>query len=229
MQFVHDFADLTAEEKPREKMMLRGPAALSPWELIAILLRTGIRSKHGTEDVMQLAKRLVAEFGLKGLFHQKDIPELMEAAGIYKSHAELLVAISEVFRRITDSHDAFDAATPSKIFKKFSFLQSAKQEQCHVLHLDHKRRCIFEEIVAIGSGNAVQVSAADVLRSAVYMDRSNIAIVHNHPSSSQPSKQDITWTLALAKGAKELLGIAVTEHIIIGHDGYFSFSENNFL
>lgn len=230
MKFISNFSDIQEEEKPREKMMFRGPQALSPWELIAILLRTGTRSKSGGEDVMQLSQRIVAEFGLKGLFHhQSDIPELVESAGIYKSHAEILIAIGEIFRRISESHDHFDASDASKIVKKFEFLKKAKQEQCHILHLNEKGMCIFDEIVAIGSEDSVSVSATDVLRSAIWMGRKNVVVVHNHPASATPSKEDISWTLALKKGAFELHGIHIMDHVILGKEGYFSFREGNIL
>lgn len=229
LHFVTDFEQVPPEEKPREKLEQYGPSSLSLWELVAILLRTGTRSKSHSEDVMQLAKRVVAEAGFRGLFTQTDVGAVKENFGVYTTHARTIVAISEVCRRLHGKYDVFDASEPGKVFDRFRHLQSSKQEQCYVLHLDKDRKCVFQEMVAIGASDHVQVYPNDVLRTPLWIGTKEIIVVHNHPGSCTASKQDISWTLALSKGSFELHRIRMVDHVVIGNDGYFSFQEKGLL
>lgn len=228
--FMSEFKKLAEDDKPREKLAKYGPQALSLWELVALILRTGERHKGGHfEDVMQLSKRLVSECGFRGLFNQKEVSELKENHGIHKGHAEIIVAISEIQRRMHGKFDSFDASEPTKIFDKFKDLQNAKQEQCFVLHLDNKKRCIYQEMVAIGQADSVVVYPNDILRTAIWIGTKEIIVIHNHRGKSKASQADVNWTLKLAQGSWSLHQIKISDHIIIGEDGYFSFAEKNLL
>ena len=229
LKFINSFRRDADQEKPREKLAKYGPQALRLWELTALILRTGTHSKHHSENVLQMAKRILSEAGFKGLFTQTDVSTVRENFGVYRTHAITIVAIAEICRRLHGKYDSFDASEPSKIFRKFKFLRTAKQEQCFVLHLDEDRKCIYQEMVAIGSRDHVQVYPNDVLRTPIWFGTQAIAIVHNHPGKCVASKEDVAWTLAIAKGASELHHIQVTDHIIIGNDGYFSFLEKGLL
>lgn len=230
LSFVSDFKELPEEQKPREKLAHYGPESLKLWELIALVFRTGEKHKGGYfEDVQALSKRVLMEAGFRGLFLQKDVNEVRGNFNLYKSHAETIVAISEIVRRLQGKYDTFDVSEPSKIFEKYKKLQKAKQEQCHVLHVDKDDKCIYSELAAIGTSDAVQVYPTDVLRSAIWLGARKIIIVHNHSGSSKASTEDISWTLSLAKGAWDLHKIKISDHVIIGEDGYFSFAENDLL
>lgn len=230
LSFVCDFNQLPEEQKPREKLEKHGPESLKLWELVALIFRTGEKHKGGYfEDVQALSKRVIMEAGFKGLFLQNNVQDVRERLNLYKSHAETVVAISEISRRLQGKYDNFDASEPSKIFKKYKKLQKAKQEQCHVLHIDEDRKCTFSELVAMGTGDSVQVYPTDVLRSAIWLGAREIIIVHNHSGNSQASPEDITWTLGLSRGSWNLHKIKISDHVIVGSDGYFSFAENNLL
>ncbi len=230
LSFISQFKDLPDELKPRERLAGFGPQALALWELVALILRTGERHKGGYfEDVQQLAKRLLAEGGFKGLFAQQSVEDMQENFGIHKGHAEIIVAISEICRRIHGKYDTFDASEPSKIHERFQHLKKAKQEQCFVLHLDKNKKCVFQEMVAIGSGDKVQIYPSDILRTPLWLGTKEIIVVHNHLGASEASKEDISWTLAVAKGSWELHKIRIADHVIIGNDGYFSFLEKGIL
>ncbi len=230
LNFISEFKALPDELKPREKLADFGPQALSLWELVALILRTGERHKGGYfEDVQKLAKRLLAEAGFKGLFTQNEVFDLQENFGIHKGHAEIIVAISEICRRIHGKYDIFDASESSKIAERFEHLQKAKQEQCHVLHLDKDQKCVYQEIVAMGTSDNVQVSPSDILRGPLWLGTKEIIIVHNHRGLCAASKEDIGWTLAVMKGAWELHQIRIVDHVIMGKDGYFSFLEKGIL
>lgn len=226
--FVSQFKQKEDALKPREKLEQFGPQSLALWELLALVLRTGERHKGGHfEDVAQLSKRLLSEAGFKGIFAQDSVDRVCELHNTYKSHAQTLVAISEIARRLHGKYDVFDAKNPEKIFEQFRFLQKAKQEQCFVLHIDRYEKCVFQEMVAIGTKAQVQVTPSDVLRSALWLGAEKLVVIHNHPgSSSAPSKADVSWTLALKKGFWDMHKIDFSDHIIVGKEGYFSFQES---
>ncbi len=230
LNFVCDFRELPEEQRPREKLAQHGAQALQLWELVALIFRTGARHKGGHfEDVQELSKRVLAEAGFKGLFLQKDVIDAQQNFHLQKRHAEALVAITEIARRLHGKYDVFDVSTPQKIADRFQSLKKAKQEQCHVLHVDKEEKCIFSELVAVGSDDFVHVRPTDILRSAVWLGAHKIIVVHNHCGSVQASEEDISWTLSLAKGAWELHKIKIDDHVIIGADGYFSFAEKGLL
>lgn len=230
LSFVCDFGALPEEQKPREKLATYGPASLKLWELVALIFRTGEKHQGGYfEDVQVLSRRVLMEAGFKGLFLQSNIDEVRTNLNLYKSHAETIVAISEIVRRLNGKYDIFDASEPTKIFDKYKKLQKSKQEQCHVLHVDSNNKCIFSELVAMGTRDFVQVYPTDVLRSAIWLGARKIIIVHNHSGHAHASAEDISWTLGLARGAWDLHKIKISDHVIIGEDGYFSFEENNLL
>ena len=225
IKFVSTFKNLPDQEKPREKLAKYGPESLQLWELLALLLRTGEKKGGKQEDVSQLSKRLLREAGFKGLFAQHEVGETKEMYDLYKSHAEVLVTVSEVARRLHGKFDQFDAGTPAQIIDRFKHLKTAKQEQCFVLHVDKKKRCVFQELVAMGTQDHVQVYPRDVLRSALWLGAEQIIVVHNHLGKAKPSKEDIAWTLRLTQGAWDLHQIKILDHIIIGKNDAFSFLE----
>lgn len=230
LQFISEFKSRPDNQKPREKLVEHGPSSLQFWELIALILRTGEKYKGGGfEDVEQLSKRLLAEGGFKGLFTQGEVTKTQETFGIYKSHAEMIVAIAEICRRIHGKYEAFDASSPEKVFKQFQHLQSAKQEQCHLLLINSKRQCLQQEMIAMGGSNNVVVSPSDILRLPIWLGAQEIMIVHNHPGNAEASEEDIKWTLGLAHGASSFHQIKVRDHIIVGQNGYFSFLEKGLL
>lgn len=229
LQFVSQFENIPVEEKPREKLAKYGPRALDFWELVAIILRVGLRTKGVQENVMNLAKRLIRETGFRGLFTQKSIAAVKENFGLFKSHAEIIVSIAEIVRRMNDRFDVFDASEPVKIFKKFKNLQQKKQEQCYVLCLNEKQKCVIQELIAMGQMNVVRVTPNDILKIPIWLGFKRIILVHNHDDNSKASEADIVFTKKLEKGAFDLHEIKLADHVIIGKDGYFSFKEKGLL
>lgn len=228
--FDTDFSAQPDELKPRERLEQYGPQALALWELVALLLRTGERRGGVTENVASLSKRLLGDAGFKGLFQQSDVETVQHHLGLYKSHAETLVAVSEVCRRLHGSFESFDASLPEHVADHFTFLRTAKQEQCFVLHLDEASRCVFQELVAMGQSDTVTVHPSDVLRSALWLGRKRILLVHNHPGvPAQPSPADVRWTLQFKTRVWELHQVELVDHIIIGAEDHFSFAEKGLI
>lgn len=231
LKFISKFSDLSEDEKPREKLIKNGGGSLTSWELIALILRTGINTKQHKEDVIQLAKRLLVDTGFRGLFTQKSVQDVQENFGIYRHHAIILVACSEIMRRLNQTFDTFDASEPSKVFAMFKNLQRVKNEQCFVLCLDENKKCVFQEMIAMGQKNIVRVTPNDILRTAIWLGYNQIILVHNHlnQSETKASEEDIQFTKKLEKGAFDLHKIKLIDHLIIGRNGYFSFQEKGIL
>lgn len=230
LHFDTNFSAQPDKLKPREKLDRYGPQSLQLWELVALLLRTGERRGGVTEDVTQLSKRMLAEAGFKGLFQQPDTETVQHNLGLYKSHAETLVAVAEVCRRLHGQFESFDATLPEHVAERFAFLRTAAQEQCFVLHLDESGRCTFQELVAMGQSHQVIVYPSDVLRSALWLGAKKILLVHNHPKSqAKPSQADVGWTLKFTQRTQDLHHIELVDHVIIGETDHFSFAEGGLL
>jgi DNA repair protein RadC len=213
--------EMAPDERPRERLALRGAGALSDAELLALLLSTGVPG----ESVMPLSERILREnggfLGLMGL----EVEELEELTGVGPAKATKLKATMEIANRVIQSTAAKRLAItgPDDIVKLVELqLTGLDQEQLIVIVLDQKHRVVGNRMVYQGSVNQAQVRIAEIFRPAVQKNAPAIAIVHNHPSGDPtPSAADVALTAEIAK-AGELLSIDVLDHVIIGHGRHVS-------
>ena len=216
------FKELPADERPREKLQLRGPGALSNAELLAIILNTGSQG----ESVMALAQRILAEGGggLRGLM-RRDLDGLVGVRGLGPAKAVKLLATIELGKRIAAlaPEERQQVKTPEDLAVLFTpALTALDHEELRVALLDTKHRVERVTTVYQGSVNAAQVRVAEVFKEAVRANAPAIAIAHNHPSGDPtPSAADIALTAELAKAA-QLLDIDLIDHIIIGDGRWLS-------
>lgn len=214
--------ELPEDERPREKLRLRGPGALSNAELLAIILNTGSRG----ESVMTLSQRILADGGggLRGLL-RRDLDSLLEVRGLGPAKAVKVQATLELARRIAAlaPEERKQVRTPEDLAVLFvPGLVALDHEQLRVAVLDTKHQ--LERIVTVyqGSVNTAQVRVAEVFKEAVRANAPAIAIAHNHPSGDPtPSSADVTLTLELARAA-EILDITLLDHIIVGDGRWVS-------
>ncbi len=213
--------ELPEDERPREKLRLRGPGALSTAELLAIILNTGTKG----ESVMALAQRIVAESGgLRGLM-RRDLDSLMGVHGLGPAKAIKLQAAIEIGKRVAAlaPEDRPQLRTPEDLALLFvADMTALDHEQLRVAVLDTKHRLERTVTVYQGSVNAAQVRIAEVFKEAVRANAPAIAIAHNHPSGDPtPSAADISLTAELNKAAK-LLDIDLIDHLIVGDGRWIS-------
>lgn len=213
--------ELPADERPREKLRLRGEAALSTAELLAIILNTGVRG----ETVIEVAQRLLVENeGLPGLV-RSDFDELRRMHGLGEAKAAKLKATLELARRLSAAQpqERSQIASPEDVFLLLgSEMADLDQEQLRVLLLDTKNRVIRTVIVYQGSVNSAQVRVAELFRDAVRANAPSIILVHNHPSGDpEPSRADAQITREAAR-IGDLLGVEVIDHVVIGDRQYRS-------
>jgi DNA repair protein RadC len=219
--------DLPAQARPREKLLERGPQALSDVELLAILLRTGMAGKN----VFSLAQELLAPGGITGLLHASR-QQLQAFKGLGPAKQAELLAIAELARRSIGQQlrerEAFH--TPGAV-KQYLQLHLAHKthEVFAVLFLDSQNRMLALEELFRGTLTQTSVYPREVVLRALHHASSAVVLAHNHPSGSvQPSRADEALTQNL-KASLALVDVRVLDHIIVGHGQTLSMAEQGLL
>ena len=220
--------DFRQEDRPREKMLERGAAALTDAELLAILLRTG----SSEASVLDLARKLLDSAGrtMCGVSNLS-LDGITTIKGIGKTKALTLLAAFEAGRRsmsgvreddriITDARDAVEMIAP--------LIASLDHEECWVIFLNRANRVITKERMSSGGSTSTTFDVKMVVKRAVERLASGIIMVHNHPGGNPaPGESDRRQTEAL-RSAASLLDINLLDHIIVARNKYYSFSEEEF-
>lgn len=216
--------DLPAEERPRERLREYGVHALSNAELLAIILRTGVKQ----QSVLGLAKSILKQ--TKGLKYLNDmsINELTEVPGVGPSKAMQMIASIELGKRVSQLLGSKEEGiqtikTPEDCFNLLNTeMKYLKQEHFMVLSLDVKQKLIAKDTIFIGMLDASLVHPREVFRMAVKRMAASIICVHNHPSGDvNPSMADVMITKQLVE-ASMMMDIPLLDHVIIGRDSYGS-------
>lgn len=213
--------EMAPDERPRERMLLRGSASLSNGDLLAVLLNTGLPG----ESVLDVSQRILRDHGgLAGLV-RLDIVELSAIKGIGPAKAAKLRAAFELAGRIAalapDQRPKI--ATPDDVINLIGVEMAALgQEQLGIVLLDTKHQVLAIRTVYQGSVNGAPVRPAEIFREAIKHNTVAMVIVHNHPSGDPtPSGADVAVTRELV-AAGELLGIDVLDHLVIGQGRHAS-------
>ncbi len=220
--------DLPAAMRPREKLLAHGAGALGDAELLALLLRTGLK---GT-GVLQLAEQLLNEFGgVAGLLNAGSA-DLRRIKGLGPAKRAELAAVLELARRSMAGElrqrALFD--TPGRV-KDFLRLQLAQREHevFAVLFLDAQHQLLKMEEMFRGTLTQTSVYPREVVKRALEMNAAAVVFAHNHPSgAAEPSRADEFLTHSL-KSALALVDIRVLDHLVVGHGEVVSFAERGLL
>jgi len=215
------------EDRPREKLMKRGIAALTDAELLAVLLRSGTKD----QSAIQLARHILDQNGGIDLLARSSVSNLCQIKGIGVAKAISIVAAFELGRRkeayspvrvrVTASHVAAQYLNPK--------LVDEHQEIFYVLFLNRNLEVISEKRVFQGGVSATVIDPKIVFQEAMLHLASGIVVAHNHPSGNfHPSDADLKITRKLVKAGK-MLDIRVMDHLIISHKGYYSFADEGVL
>ncbi len=220
--------DLPIDDRPREKLILRGAQSLSNSELIAILLRTGTKGK----SVIEVAQTLLRQNNL-ALLATKSIESFTKSDGIGKDKAATLVAAFELARRIKSDDKWFSQkkiTSPEDLAEIFiPILRDEIKEKFIVVCLNTSNQIIKFDIISIGNLNSSIVHPREVFKVAVDNNSANIFLVHNHPSGNpEPSKEDISITKRLIEAGK-IFDIPILDHLIIAGDKYTSLVEKRII
>ncbi len=214
-----------AEERPREKLLTRGPEALTPAELLAVLLRTGERGS----SALDLARSLWSAYG--GSWErlaQAGVAELARPPGMGVAKAAAVAAALEIGRRMSGHPLGISEPfrSSSQVFHHFApRLCGLKKERFYCLLLDARNRVLRDELVSEGSLTQSLVHPREAFRPAVREAASAVIFVHNHPSGDPaPSADDRELTRRLCEAGR-ILGIRVLDHVVVGGGCYYSFAD----
>ncbi|MCP9439570.1 MAG: DNA repair protein RadC [Nitrospira sp.] len=217
-----------ASERPRERLLSKGPDALSDAQLLAILLRTGRRDSSAVQVAMELLHHVG---GLGGLV-KSGVEELCSIEGVGPAKAAQLKAALELGRRslATPLSTGMRVSSSADLFRHFyPILRDRKQELFKVVLLDAKNAIIKETTISEGSLTLSIVHPREVFASAIRESAAGVIFLHNHPSGDPtPSQEDRRLTDRLV-AAGRLLGISVLDHVIIGDGRYVSFADEGWL
>jgi DNA repair protein RadC len=219
--------DLKPQDRPRERLLINGPSALSDSELLAIILRTGTRG----ENVLNLCSRILSTYNIQQLSRASPT-KLQEIRGVGAAKAAEMTAMFELARRLeTFTEEERPRISSPEAAYRFLYpkLREQKKESFIALHLDTKNRLLCEETVSVGSLNANIVHPREVFKTAIQESAAAIIVAHNHPSGDPaPSQSDIDITRKLVETGR-VVGIELYDHIIVGDGRFLSLKEQNLI
>jgi DNA repair protein RadC len=216
------------DDRPREKLLLKGTEALSNSELLAILIASGTKSKSAVDvakEILAKAKDNLSELG------KLSIKELTKIDGIGEAKAITIAAAMELGRRrLATSFQKEIIKTSADIAH---YLQAQLKDKLHevfaVVFLNRSNKIIHLEIISEGGITGTVADPRIILKKALEHNTVNLVLCHNHPSGSlKPSRADELLTKKI-KEAALLLDMTVLDHIIVSEDGYYSFADEGIL
>jgi DNA repair protein RadC len=216
--------DLPDHEKPREKLIEKGPQGLKDKELLAILLRTGRKGK----SALDIAENILAKYTKKKLT-SLGYDDLIRMPGIDSGKACALLAAFELSHRAFDREDNSlpTVKTAADAVVHLQNIRNNKKEHLVALYLNARQQLIHQETISIGTLDTNIVHPREVFYPAVQNPVSGVIVAHNHPSGDlSPSSEDMEITDRL-KRAGEILGIDLIDHIIVTKESFRSLREEN--
>ncbi|MBI2591647.1 MAG: DNA repair protein RadC [Candidatus Brennerbacteria bacterium] len=218
--YVFTIRDLPNEDRPREKLLALGPGALTPKELLAIVLEKGTRK----EGVLAMTERVVREYGESNIFSNIDAKKLSEDLKIPLTKAMQVVAVGELGRRFFERsrNGAAVIRTAKDVFEYVTDMRGLSKEHLRGLYLNAHYQLIHDEVISIGTVDANVIHPREVFRPALSCSAVAVILAHNHPSGVlTPSADDVHITTQI-KEAGVIIGIELVDHVIVSKEGFAS-------
>ncbi len=219
-KYILTVHDLPADERPRERLIAEGPASLSTTELMAVLLNVGTTK----EDVLSMARRIMQDYGERGVMSQTSAEKLSKDLDIPLGKAAQIIAAGELGRRFFErtGNGAPTIRTAREVYDYAADMRNLPKEHLRGLYLNAHYKVIHDEVVSIGTVDANMVHPREVFRPALEYSAAAVILVHNHPSGiTEPSSADLEVTEQLIEAGRTL-GIQLVDHVIVAKDGYAS-------
>ena len=223
--------DLPADERPRERLVKYGVESLSLQELLSLIFGRGVKG----ESVVSISRKLIGTFGSLDQLSEASIEELKKIKGLGLAKACQLKACFEISKRLIkeeklNKNKSVIIKSPKDIFPLLKEkIINFHKEYFMVVSLDNRNKVISIDIVSIGTLNSSLIHPRETFEVAIKNHAAGIIICHNHPSGElKPSEDDLVVTNNLIKAGK-LLGIEISDHLIITKNGYFSFKERKII
>ena len=218
-------------ERPYEKCLAYGPESLSDGELLAVILRSGTKECSALELAWKILEKHPVYKGIAGLYHMK-IGMLKEIPGIGNVKAIEILCISELSKRLSRASVAKETDFSSPDFIAAYYMESMRhleEERVLLLLLDGKHHLMKEIYLSQGTATSAYVSVNSIFIQAFRYEAVHLILLHNHPSGCpEPSREDLIFTRRVRE-AGELLGIPLTDHIIIGDRCFTSLREQKMM
>lgn len=226
---IYSIKQWAKDDRPREKLLIQGPAHLSDSELLAILIHHGTKNRTAVDvarEVMQLGKNNLNELG------KLSVHELMAISGIGEAKAITIAAALELGRR-RHSGSPLQKTLVTGSIDIASFFQSRLKDRNNeifgVAFLNQANKINHFELISEGGITGTVADPRVILKKALHHNAVSIVLCHNHPSGSlKPSRQDEDLTQKIKEAAR-FLDIKVLDHIIVSDSGYFSFADEGIL
>jgi len=217
------------DDRPREKLLMKGPESLSDSELLAILIANGNREKSALDlakEILKLGKNNLPDLG------KLTVKELMKVKGIGEAKAISIIAALEIGRRRQALSYREKAAVTNSI-EVAKYLQTLLKDHRHevfaVLFLNRANKINHFQIISEGGIAGTVADPRVILKKALEEDAVSLILCHNHPSGSlKPTLADQELTLKIKEAAK-YFDIKVLDHLIVSESGYYSFADSGIL
>lgn len=211
--------DLPRDDRPRERLLQKGPGSLSDVELLAVLLGSGIKGR----DVLAVAQLILKTVDAEG--SALDVQKLVEIPGVGPAKAALVSAALEFARRRIRP-EGVRITKPSDVLPLVAHYADRKQEHFICISLNGANEVIATRLVSVGLVNSTLVHPREVFADAISDRAVSVILAHNHPGGDlAPSAEDREVTRRMRE-AGETLGIQVLDHVIFGRKGYHSLKES---
>jgi len=218
--------DIPKTERPREKLITKGPENLKDEELLAILLGTGVEGK----SILEIAKQILRKYSKKRLLKMK-YEELSKIKGIGPAKACIILASQELVKRALKIQDSGLPIVQSvnDVVLQVGYIRDKSREHFIAIYLNARNELIFRKHIFIGTLNASLVHPREIFKEALEHNAASIILVHNHPSGDpEPSEDDLEITKRIIEAGK-IMGIDILDHIIITKNKIFSFKEHKLI
>lgn len=215
--------DTDKNDRPREKMLRLGVESLSSAELLAIILSTGTKK----EEVLNMADRILKEYGKNSIINEKNPTNLEKEFGLPIVKSCQIVACFELGRRFfkEEKNGTITIRNAKQAFEHLRDMGKLSKEQFRGLYLNSRYKLIHSETISIGTLDASIIHPREVFKPALEYSASAIVIAHNHPSGVlKASSEDLEVNRKL-KEAGEILGIDILDHLIISKNKFISLSQ----
>lgn len=220
------------DDRPREKLIRRGPAVLSDAELIGLIFGSGTRTRDGSISAVELGQALLRKYKNLRSLSRRDLKELTRVIGIGPAKAVQLVAAFEIGRRIESQPEGerVQVSSPEDVAAVYGpHMRDLKREIFKVVLLNTANIIMSDYTITEGGLNASIVEPRGVFQKAILENAAAIICLHNHPSGNpEPSREDIRITRQLVEAGK-LVGIPVHDHLIIAGKTYTSLAERGLM
>lgn len=215
-------------ERPRERLLSRGGEALTDAELVAILLRVGLK---GTSAV-ELGRQVLRQFGSLRAMVEAPVIALQQVKGLKGAKAAQVLAAMEIARRV-----ALPAQHTKLVIKNSTVaaeylrerMRGLSEEQFRVLYLNRRKVLLEDALIAKGAVASVRPSLRSIVLGALRINASGVIAAHNHPAGvADPSESDRLLTQDLIAATRPL-GLEVLDHVVVGEETTFSFADSGLI